>query len=330
MRITVAMATHRGERFLERQLASIEEQTRRPDALVVSDDASDDRTVDILRRFAAEAGFPVHVLANADRLGVSGNYERAIVACDGDLVVLADQDDVWLPHKLATLERTFEASPETGYAFSDAHLIDERGRRTGGRLWQMAGFDPAQQARMRVDPFGQVMGRSIVSGCTLAFRSQWRELLVPFPAERTAAATRVLHDRWASIVLPLVSDVAVIDDPLIEYRIHAVQQVGIPALQIRKRVPSSVLRWRSAAIPTREHSARMLVNVELLRTVLERVGSSPQAEEAIAHLEARAAINGNRLLRVAPIMRELVTRRYDRYSLGGVSAAADLIRIQSR
>ena len=329
MRVTVAMATYRGERFLERQLTSIEAQTRRPDALVVSDDGSDDHTVSILRRFASAAGFPVHVLASDDRLGVSGNYERAIVACDGDLIVLADQDDVWLPHKLATLERTFEASPDTGYAFSDAHLIDDHGRRTGQRLWEVAGFDLTQQARMRLDPFGQVMGRSIVSGCTLAFRSRWRHLLAPFPAETTTAATRVLHDRWASIVLPVVSDVAVIEDPLIEYRIHTVQQVGIPALQIRRRVPSSVLRWRSAAIPTREHSARMRVNVDLLRTVLERVGPDARVQEAITHLEARAAINGSRLRRVAPIARELVTRRYDRYSLGGVSAMADLIRIQS-
>jgi hypothetical protein len=195
----------------------------------------------------------------------------------------------------------------------------------------MAGFNSDQQARMRADPFGQVLGRSIVSGCTLAFRTKWRDLLTPFPAERTEAKTRVLHDRWASIVLPLVSDVAVIEEPLVEYRIHTTQQVGIPALQIRKRVPSSVLRWRSAAIPTREHAARMRVNIGLLRSAAERVGEPlDQLDQAISHLEVRAAIDGSRLRRVAPVVRELVTRRYHEYSLGAASAFADLIRLQSR
>ena len=331
MRIAVAMATFRGERFLDQQLASIAAQTRPPDSLFVSDDASDDRTVAMLEKFAASAIFPVHVAAATANVGVTGNYERAIAACDGELIVLSDQDDVWLPNKLEYLERVFESSPDVGYAFSDAYLIDGTGKRTGERLWAMAGFNADQQMRMRLDPFGQVLGRSIVSGCTLAFRTKWRDLLTPFPAERTEAKTRVLHDRWASIVLPLVSGVAVIEEPLVEYRIHTTQQVGIPALQIRKRVPSSVLRWRSAAIPTREHAARMRVNIGLLRSAAERVGSPlDQVEQAIRHLEVRAAIDGSRFRRVAPVVRELVSRRYHEYSLGAASAFADLIRIQSR
>lgn len=327
-RISVAMCTFQGERYLEDQLASIAAQTRLPEELIVSDDRSSDGTVAIVERFATHAPFPVRISVVDAHLGVVRNYERAIKTCQGNIIVLSDQDDIWLPHKLDTLERIFNGPDEPLLAFSDAYHIRPDGTRTGDRLWSIAGFSPAQQQRMREDPFGQLMGRSIVSGCTLSFRASGLGLLMPFPGERTDSDLRLIHDRWISMVLASVGPVAVIDDPLIEYRIHDAQQIGIPALQIRKLVPSSLLRWRSAAVPTREHTARLEATIGLLHLVAARVPADarPRVEDAIAHLRARASIDGWRAKRLAGVVREFLTGRYHRYSLGTASAVADVVR----
>src|SRR5690349_1470817 len=103
-RISVVMATYQGETYLREMLESLAAQTRRPDELVVRDDASDDRTVAIVRDFAARAPFSVQVLADGTRLGYAQNFVAATAASSGDLVLFADQDDVWHADKLAVLE----------------------------------------------------------------------------------------------------------------------------------------------------------------------------------------------------------------------------------
>ena len=250
MRISVVLCTYNGAPYRSRQLSSIAAESRLPDEVIVSDDSSTDTSVKIVEAFAGAAPFPVDIAVNDRRLGVTLNFERAVWRCTGDVIVLCDQDDVWLPHRVEVVEERLVSEPETAIVFSDAFLINEAGRRTGDRLWGVVGFGPRQQARLHRDPFGQLMGRSIVSGCTLAFRSTHLALLLPFPPEHTTSRMRVLHDRWISLVLASTFGIAVIDEPLVEYRLHPRQRVGIPALQIRRLVPSSMLRWQSAAVPT--------------------------------------------------------------------------------
>ena len=338
MRICVAMGTFRGERYLMQQLQSIATQTRSPDAVYVSDDASDDDTVEILGAFAASAAFPVHITVSEKRLGVTKNFERVIGEADGDVIVLADQDDVWLPDKLAKLEQAFTTAPSRGFAFSDAYLVDSDGRRTGKRLWGLAGFGSAERQRLREDPFARLMSRSIVGGCTLAFRREYLPLFVPFPPELTFARSpmSVLHDGWIAMALAPVCSVAVIDEPLIEYRIHANQTIGIPLFWLRRLVPLQLLRWRAAAVPTREYRARLEGMMTLLRIIDARVAlyvdapirdvARARIEGALAHLQVRADIDGPRRGRVRAVVREARTGRYARYSLGLASAVADLVR----
>ena len=94
LKLSVAMATYNGERFLEQQLLSIARQIRLPDEMVVSDDGSNDGTIDILERFATNAPFPVRIYRNLNPLGYGDNFLKAASLCDGDLIAFSDQDDV--------------------------------------------------------------------------------------------------------------------------------------------------------------------------------------------------------------------------------------------
>jgi len=98
--VSIALATWNGARFLRDQLASYECQTILPTELVISDDGSTDRTLEILAEFARSATFPVRILSGGERLGFADNFFRAANACTSQFIAFSDQDDVWLPKKL--------------------------------------------------------------------------------------------------------------------------------------------------------------------------------------------------------------------------------------
>ena len=111
-RISIAMTTYNSERFVAEQLESFVRQERLPDELVVSDDASVDSTVEVVRGFAARAPFPVRLFVNQQHLGLTKNFERAIAESTGDIIFLSDADDSWYPHKILVMERALEGTPE--------------------------------------------------------------------------------------------------------------------------------------------------------------------------------------------------------------------------
>jgi glycosyltransferase involved in cell wall biosynthesis len=122
-RISVALCTYNGERFLPQQLDSVAKQTRLPDELIVCDDRSTDRTVALVREFAASSPYPVRIFENEHNLGFAANFERAIRLCEGDLIALSDQDDIWYPIRLERSEQEFSAHPQAGLVFYNTDII---------------------------------------------------------------------------------------------------------------------------------------------------------------------------------------------------------------
>src|ERR1700728_4505611 len=110
-RISVALCTYNGERFLRHQLESIQQQTRLPDELVVCDDRSTDQTLAIVRELAGTVSFPVVIDQNHETLGSARNFEKAIRLCTGDLIALSDQYDIWYPNRLQRSDQEFVAHP---------------------------------------------------------------------------------------------------------------------------------------------------------------------------------------------------------------------------
>src|SRR5207237_5486818 len=119
---------------------------------------------------------------NERNLGSTKNFERAIGLCAGDLIALSDQDDVWLPAKLARLEEEFARSPEVGLVFSDADVVDDEGRATGRRLWETVGLRRAERERLRAGKsVGDLLSGSTVTGATMAVPACLPALALPLP-----------------------------------------------------------------------------------------------------------------------------------------------------
>ena len=125
MQISVAMCTYNGADFLSAQLASIAEQTRVPDKVVICDDASTDKTRAVLESFARTSAIRVSLYFSDQNTGSVKNFERAIGLCTGDVIALSDQDDVWNGNKLERIEQSFRDNAAVGSVFSDAELVDD-------------------------------------------------------------------------------------------------------------------------------------------------------------------------------------------------------------
>ncbi|HZB45894.1 MAG TPA: glycosyltransferase family 2 protein, partial [Pyrinomonadaceae bacterium] len=207
MKFSVAMCTYNGARFLREQLDSIAAQTRPPDELVVCDDRSTDSTTALVEEFASSAAFPVRLHVNTENLGSTKNFERAVRLCTGDLIALADQDDVWLPEKLKLSEEALARSPRVGLVFTDAEVVDAALAPLGFTLWQRIDFSANEKARIRRGRgFDVLLEHNVVTGATMAFRAELRPLVLPIPTEG-----RLIHDGWIALLAAAVSDLAFVD-----------------------------------------------------------------------------------------------------------------------
>ena len=333
---SIAMCTYNGARFVGEQLASIAAQTRPPDELVVCDDRSTDGTAGIVARFAESAPFPTRLHVNEQNLGSTRNFEEAVRRCAGDLIALSDQDDVWLPRKLEVVEAVFDRAPGVGLVFTDAEVVDETLRPLGYRLWQSINFGPHKQKSFREGAaFEGQLAQNVATGATMAFRSRFRDLVLPFheTAERRYGMPNwnMIHDGWIALLIAAAAEVVPVAEPLVKYRQHARQQLGINAPGVRE--PETPQGWRTrAAGQYKEYFEREL---GLLGTIRDRLAARRGAydcdatlrelEARMRHLRARAGLPASRLRRVPLVFEELRTRRYFRYSNGASSAAKDLL-----
>ncbi len=223
-RISVAMCTYNGERYLREQLQSIAQQTRLPDELVICDDCSVDLTPEIVSEFSRSVPFPVRFIRNHKNLGSTKNFEQAIALCEGELIALCDQDDVWLPEKLARQAALMEHNSSLGGVFSDAEVIDERSQAIGSRLWAGIGFTPVEQRQFSAGKGAHILiKKNVVTGATFMVRADLQSIFTPIP-------NIWVHDGWMAWMIIVYSRLALIDVPLVRYRLHPNQQVGVKGL----------------------------------------------------------------------------------------------------
>lgn len=315
LRISVALCTCEGERFLREQLESIRAQTRLPDEVVVCDDASGDGTATIVERFAGESPIPVRFLRNGRRLGSTKNFGKAIGLCTGDVIALSDQDDVWLPGKLARIGEIFSTDPALGAVFTDGEVVDEELRPLGYGLWQAHRPNRFQRNRLRKsNVFDALLNRNLATGATMAFRSRFLPQLLPIPGDW-------VHDGWIALLVAAVAKVTAVPEPWILYRRHGSQQIGAERKSLDVRIETAKRTGAEEYLGMAERYGEALDRLRSFGNVPP--GVLRNVEGKIAHLAYRAERrrNGGGSVRVA---KELLSSRYRRYSDGWKSALKDL------
>ncbi|GIU82285.1 MAG: glycosyltransferase family 2 protein [Acidobacteria bacterium] len=322
-KISIVLCTYNGERFLPAQLESIRTQTRQPDEMIVNDDGSTDRTVEIIEEFSKKVPFPVRLEINERNLGSTKNFERAIWRASGHLIFLCDQDDVWLNHKIERIESVFDSDDSVGLVFSNATLIDENSRPIGKNLWD---YSFPKQQREEKNMLKVLLRQNVVTGATAAFRAEFRKLFSPIPTD----IPNVIHDGWIALVISTTAKLVALDENLIMYRQHSGQQLGIIRESKTLSDYADDIFYEEKEIQRLERIFSALQNLPAFQS--HKVSSSVQKiielyieekQERIEHLRARKNLPKARFRRLIPIWRELLTGRYHRFSRGFLSAAKD-------
>lgn len=203
-KVSVAMATYNGERFILEQLKSLANQDRLPDELIICDDESTDATISIVHEFKKTAPFKVVLYSNKKNIGVTPNFEKAISLCTGDLIFVCDQDDIWLPSKVRIMEEIFDLNESTQVAINDCLLVSQDLGEAYGSL----------MARTKTYK-GNVS--EFISGCCTVIRGSFRDLLLPIPVGESG---KIGYDEWLHFVATLVGVRKVENIVLQYYRRH--------------------------------------------------------------------------------------------------------------
>jgi glycosyltransferase involved in cell wall biosynthesis len=319
---SVVLCTFNGARFLAAQWNSLLAQTRPPDEIVVRDDASTDATpalLESLRQRAEAHAIRVQLSINPGNLGYVANFEAALRAATGDVVCLCDQDDVWHPDKLATQVALFERRPELLLTCSDARRVDAAGADLGRSLFEVLRITRAElRAIHRGDGFDVLLRRSLATGATIAMRCELLTAALPFP-------DGWVHDEWLAVVAAALGGFDCIEAPLIDYRQHAGNEIGMPARGL-------AARWRDLVCSRAGLFEVLISRDDALARRLFALGAwvpdrcQAQLADKRRYLQIRRGLRGSAWARLPVILRTAIRGQYQRYGSGWHMALRDLLR----
>jgi glycosyltransferase involved in cell wall biosynthesis len=229
MRISIAMATYNGARFVDAQLDSLAAQTLPPDELVVCDDGSTDATADLIVAFSRRAPFPVRFLRNPARLGYADNFLHCAALCSGELIAFCDQDDVWHPNKLERLAAEARRRPSAVLIVHQGRVCDTDLHPTG-RLYPRVA--DAQLQRKACGPLWlDVPGYAMLFSRRLIESVPWRQR----PGDPNRPDTPLAHDQWIYCIADMLGDIAFLPEDLVDYRRHDANTIRIDEGGRRRR-----------------------------------------------------------------------------------------------
>lgn len=212
--ISVCIATHNGAHYIKEQIESVLCQLGPKDEIIISDDGSTDNTIDILLAFNDKRIIIHHyqqpVKSKHSHTYVCKNFENALKHAKGDYIFLADQDDWWMPNKV---EKCIEALKYNILVVHRAEICD-RDLNLKGQMLYKDNFVFNNFLSLK---------RGKYYGCTLAFRNELLDFILPFPKKL------ILHDQWIGCMAELKGRVFYERTPLIKYRLHGGNTSGGPS-----------------------------------------------------------------------------------------------------
>lgn len=198
------MATYNGERFITEQLASILGQLGERDEIIISDDSSTDSTAALAGRFQDPR---LTLLEDNGFHNPMYNIENAINSSRGEIIVLSDQDDIWLGNKLPVVRDWFSRKKAgINLLVLDGQIINEEGAVLHESLFE--GLHAGRGVMKNIY-------RNTYMGCCMAFSRELLHVALPFPTNIP------MHDSWLGLLGELYGTVEFIPEKTLQYRRHS-------------------------------------------------------------------------------------------------------------
>ena len=198
-KISVCIATYNGEKYICQQLRSILGQIGESDEIIISDDSSSDRTVEIIKTFDDKR---IRLLENNRFHNPAYNFENTLEKATGDIIFLSDQDDIWLENKVKIMTGLLQ---KYELVVSDCIVINEN-----EDILQESFFKIRGSKKGLLNNFL----KNSYMGCCMAFNRRILDIALPFPDNLP------MHDMWIGMIGELYGKTYFCDQKLVKYRRH--------------------------------------------------------------------------------------------------------------
>ena len=245
--IDIVMATFNGSAYLEEQISSVRLNTGYHELVnrfIIVDDGSADQTLKVLAKFAA-ADRKIEIISNkGGARGTMENFAHGIAHSSAEYVILADQDDYWIEHKLIKLYHAIMLQTQNYgslvplMTFSDMRVVDAELGMVASSYWHMQHINPEWCHSLK-----KLLVQNIVPGCAMIFNRALVQKAIPLPPGA------IMHDWWLTLMACIYGHINFISEPLLLYRQHQGNQIGIQGLR----------RWLSNGISSALLSGRLRV-----------------------------------------------------------------------
>ncbi len=197
-RVSVAMATYNGEKYIKEQIESILKNLKKDDELVISDDGSTDSTLDIINSFNDKR----IKLIKGPKKGIKQNFNNAIINTSGEYIFLSDQDDIWMNNKVDVVLNAF-SKDNCILIQHDAIIVDDK----DNVLYESF----AEHRKVKTGIIKNLIKNSY-HGCCIAFKKELVKEITPIPDDI------YLHDQWIGMIAEVNGKTKFINDKLMKYR----------------------------------------------------------------------------------------------------------------
>ncbi len=220
IRVSVAMATYNGEKFIKEQIETILKNLKENDELIISDDCSTDKTLDIINSFKDKR---IKVL-DGPKKGIKQNFNNAIINCSGDYIFLSDQDDYWMDNKVKTVLEYFNKN-DVILIQHDAIVVD------GNDNVLFESF--AEHRKVKTGIIKNLIKNSY-HGCCMVFKKELIKEITPIPNDI------YLHDQWIGMIAELNGKTMFINEKLIKYRRYESNNSSFTHLPLKKQLKNRI------------------------------------------------------------------------------------------
>lgn len=214
LKCSIVMSCYNGEKYLLEQLVSLEHQTRKPNEILIVDDCSSDATVSVVEDYMKNTELNIRFYKHNENRGYIKSFYELIIDASGDVLFLADQDDVWENRKVEYMMDRMERNDKILALNSGYRILRD------GKIHKNIGI----VARKRHYSIYDVLRYNISMGCTAAFRREIcgvvahnydkiKELMIP-------------HDLVLNCIAAASGGLYFTSKKLIRYRIHSQNTIG--------------------------------------------------------------------------------------------------------
>lgn len=228
MNLSVALCTFNGEKFLEEQLDSILSQTVLPNEIIVCDDVSEDSTFEILQKYQNQYPSIFQIHRNNENLGYVKNFEKAMVLCSGDLILLCDQDDVWKKDKIESIQNTIIENPKINVICHNIELFGESNIPEKD-YWKTRNFVP-NKSNIEILEMVFLVG-NIFPGMSMAITKEAKQKYLPLKKLNNL----IIHDFELIIQSCKDKSFYLQNEILGKYRLHENQNIGFDVSKSEKK-----------------------------------------------------------------------------------------------